>query len=76
MTYNGGEAGRTFEILANGTRLATVELKGERPGELVEKTYPIPAETLAAAKDGNLTIKFQAASGLAGPVFDVRLLRP
>jgi DUF1680 family protein len=75
VTFNGGETGRSFDILANGTRLATVELKGERRGELVENTYPIPSEVLATAKDGGLTIKFETASGVTGSVFDVRLLR-
>lgn len=75
VTYNGGDAGRTFDILANGTRLATEELKGEHPNEFVEKRYEIPAAVLSAAADGKLTVKFAALQWLAGGVFDVRILR-
>lgn len=76
VTYNGGDAGRTFDVSVNGIRLATESLKGERPGVFFEKQYEIPAATLAAASDGKLTIKFAAPTGLAGGVFDVRLMRP
>ncbi|MBC8135569.1 MAG: glycoside hydrolase family 127 protein, partial [Fibrella sp.] len=76
VTYNGGDSGRTFDVLVNGTRLATEELKGERPGEFFERLYAIPAEVLAAAPQRKVTVKFAAPRGLAGGVFDVRLLRP
>jgi len=75
VTYSGGDAGRTFDIYANGVRLATEALKAEKPGQFFEKRYPIPAEVLAAAKDGLVIIKFAAPTGLAGGIYDVRLLR-
>jgi DUF1680 family protein len=75
VTYSGDDAGRTFDLLANGTRLATQTLVAERRGDFVEKTYPIPAELLAAAPEGKVTIELVAAEGLAGGVYDVRLLR-
>lgn len=75
VTYNGGDRGRTFDVLVNGTRLATEELKGELPDKFVEKLYVIPAEVLAASPQGKVTIKFSAPQGLAGGVFDVRLMR-
>jgi len=76
VTYNGGDRGRKFDVLVNGVRLATEELKGERPGEFFEKRYEVPAEVLAGASGGKITIKFMAPTGLAGGVFDVRLMRP
>jgi uncharacterized protein len=76
ITYWGGDSGRTFDILANGTLLATQELKGEKPGEFFERRYPIPADVLAAATDGRVTIKFVAQTWVAGGVYDVRLMRP
>lgn len=76
VTYSGGDRGRSFDVLANGTVLATERLTGAKPAEFFEKRYPIPAEVVAAAPEGRVTIKFAAPSGLAGGVFDVRLMRP
>ena len=76
VTYSGNDAGRSFDIFANDTLIATQELVAEKPGEFVEKLYEIPAAVLASAPDGRVTIKFVAKVQLAGGVFDVRLLRP
>lgn len=75
VTYSGSDRGREFDILANGTVIATQELTGEKTGEFIEKRYAIPADVLAAASDGRVTIRFIAKKVLAGGVFDVRLLR-
>lgn len=76
VTYWGGDAGRTFDILANDKVLATEELKNERPGVFFERRYPIPSEVLEAAADGRVIIKFVAKVWVAGGVFDVRLMKP
>ena len=65
VTYNGGDAGHAFDIFANDTLLATEELKGGKPGVFFEKLYPIPADVLAAAPNGRLTIKFVAKAWVA-----------
>lgn len=75
VTYSGGDAGRTFDISVNGVVLATESLKGDRPGSFFEKRYAIPAELLQSAPDGRLTIRFAAPTGLAGGLYDVRLMR-
>ena len=75
VTYSGSDSGRQFDILANGTVIATQELVGEKAGEFVEKHYEIPAAIVGAAPDNHLTIQFVAKKFLAGGVFDVRLLR-
>lgn len=75
VTYSGSDSGRQFEIFANGTRIATQELVGEKVGEFVEKCYAIPAAIVASAPEGRITIRFVAKKVLAGGVFDVRLLR-
>ena len=75
VTFSGDDAGRTFDILANDTLLATQTLVAERRGEFVEKTYPLPASVLPPAPDGQVTIAFAAREGVAGGVYDVRLLR-
>jgi uncharacterized protein len=72
----GADEVRQFDILVNGTRIATQRLTGEKPNHFVEKRYPIPAELLQAAGNGRLTVRFTASRGLAGGVYDVRLLRP
>jgi hypothetical protein len=77
VTYWGGDARRTFDILANGELLATETLNNSKPGQFFEKQYPLPANALSGAVDGRITIKFSAKPGSrAGGVFDVRLMRP
>ncbi len=76
VTYWGGDASRTFDILVNGKLLATQELKAERPGEFIEQRYAIPAEVLAAAPEGRVTVKFVAKVWLAGGIYDLRLMKP
>lgn len=75
VTYSGDDAGRTFDIFANGTLIATQTLVAEKRGDFVEKLYPIPAAVVAAAPEHRITIKFVARQTLAGGLFDVRLLR-
>jgi DUF1680 family protein len=76
VTYSGNDSGRTFDIFANDTLVATQELKAEKPGQFIEKRYSIPTAVLDKAQNGRVTIKFVAKVWLAGGVFDVRLLRP
>ncbi len=75
ITYSGDDSGRTFDIFANDTLIATQNLTAEKRGFFIEKLYSIPAEVLASAPDGKLTIKLVARKWLAGGVYDVRLLR-
>jgi DUF1680 family protein len=76
VTYSGDDSDRSFDILANDTLLATQELVAEKPREFVEKTYVLPATLLASAPEGRVIVKFVARKGLAGGVYEVRLLRP
>ncbi len=76
ITIWGGDAGRSFDILANDTVIATVELKGEAPGKFVTRRFKIPSDILAKAKSGKITVKFAAKQWLAGGIFDVRLMKP
>jgi len=75
VTYSGTDAGRTFDIFANDTLIATQQLVAEKSGEFIEKNYSIPPTVLAAGKAGRVVIRFVAKQGLAGGLFDVRLLR-
>jgi hypothetical protein len=77
VTYWGGDAGRTFDILGNGELLATETLDNSKPGQFFEKKYFLPAKTLSSSADGRITIKFSAKPGSrAGGVYDVRLMKP
>lgn len=74
VTYSGTDSGREFDIVANGTVIATQRLTGEAMGEFVEKRYALSSSVLAASPDGRITIRFVAKKVLAGGLFDVRLL--
>ncbi|MCF7974783.1 MAG: glycoside hydrolase family 127 protein [Phycisphaerae bacterium] len=76
VTYSGDDRGREFDILVNGTVIATQRLTGERPGHFIEKRYSIPSEILQAPGNGRLTVRFVAKRQLAGGLFDVRLIKP
>lgn len=76
VTYSGDDRGREFDILVNGTRIATQRLTGESPNHFIEKRYLIPSEILQAAENGRLAVRFSAPRGLAGGLYDVRLLKP
>ena len=76
VTYFGGDGGREFDILVDGRVIATEKLTGEKPGHFIERRYPIPADLLASAGNGRLTVKFSVRRWLAGGLFGVRLLRP
>jgi hypothetical protein len=54
--------------------VATQQLVAEKSGEFIEKNYRLPDAVLAAAKDGRVVVRFVAKQGLAGGLFDVRLL--
>lgn len=74
-TYWGGDVGgRQFDILVDGTRIATQTLENNQPGQLFDVAYPIPP-TLTAGKS-TITVRLQAEPGMtAGGLFGCRLLR-
>jgi len=77
VTYLAGDRGRRFDILAGDRPIAAVDLDGGDPDRFTDVTYPIPAEVVAAAPNGVLTVRFAAKPGSrTGGVYDVRLLRP
>jgi len=76
ITYFGSDTGRTFDILVNSIVIATETLKGEKPDEFVEKTYPIPGQAMAKAANGRITVKFVAKEWVAGGIFGLRLMKP
>lgn len=75
VTYSGDDGGREFDILVNGQVIATQKLTREKPNNFIEKRYPIPSDILKTVGNGRLTVKFAAKHGLAGGLYDVRLLK-
>ena len=75
LTYWGSETGkRTFDVLVDGSKIATTSLSRVKPEEFYDKVYPLPEElTRGKAK---VTVKLQAQPGnFAGGVFGVRVVR-
>lgn len=74
-TYWGGDVdGRKFDILVDGTQIATQTLENNAPGQLFDVPYPIPP-TLTSGKSA-ITVRLQAKPGMtAGGLFGCRLLR-
>ncbi len=75
VTYWGSDGGdRDFDILVDGQKIATQSLNGDKPGQLWETLYPIPAQLLAGKT--RVTVRFAAHAGnTAGGVFGARMLK-
>jgi hypothetical protein len=73
-TYWGSDDGRVFDILVDGEKLATQQLRNQRPGKFFDETYPLPAESVSGKE--KITVRFQARDGgFAGGVFGLRVTR-
>ena len=74
-TYWGSDRGqRTFDVLVDGTKVATQALNDNRPGEFFDVAYPIPAE-LTKGKQ-KVTVRLQAHPGeFAGGLFGCRTIK-
>jgi hypothetical protein len=65
---------RLFDILVDGTRVATQTLNDGRPGEFFDVTYPIPRE-LTRGKE-KVTVRLQAhPDKWAGGLFGCRVMK-
>ena len=75
-TWWGDERGRReFDILVDGTKIATQKLLHNRPGEFFEVEYAIPRELTRGKK--TVTVRFQAHPGsFAGGAFGCATLKP
>ena len=75
-TYWGEERDKFFDILVDGTRIATEQLTGEHPGDFFDEHYPIP-EALTKGKE-TVKVRFEPANGKTrcAPVFGVRIVAP
>ena len=72
--YWGSETGRTFDILVEGTKIATQTVNVNFPGDFFEVDYKIPLE-LTRGK-ARVTVRFQAPpDGAAGGLYSLVMLR-
>lgn len=73
ITYFGGDTGRTFKILVNGTLIDKVNLDGSKGHTFYDVDYAIPSEL---GKGNNiLNVRFEAEEGsVAGGIYGVRLI--
>ncbi len=74
-SYWGSDSGnRTFDILVNGTKIATQTLQNDDPTKFFTVTYVIPPALLNSGD--TVRVEFRAAAGkVAGGLFGVALLK-
>jgi hypothetical protein len=76
VTYHSGERRRraTFDILVNGQRVGTEEVKAGSPPRFYDVQYTIPADSLKDLQ--KVTVRFQATEGNEiATVFGLRMIR-
>ena len=75
VEYWGGYTGsKTFDILVDGTKIATENISNKKPGQFIDVTYKIPGKLLSGKN--KITVKFLPHEGhRAGPVFGVRTVK-
>ena len=74
LTYIGDDKDRKFDILVDGTKIATEELTGGKTGKFYDKQYSIPKDVVGG-KTG-VTIRIESNyQKTAGRVFGVRVIR-
>ena len=75
-TYWGEERNKLFDILVEGTRIATQRLEGERPGEFFSVDYPIPPELTRGKATVVVRVQPSNDRSRAAPTFGMRIFTP
>lgn len=74
FSYIGDDKNRSFDILVDGVKVTSVELKGKETGKFFDEEYAIPAELLKGKT--SINVKVLSTNGkTAGRVFGVRTIR-
>ncbi len=74
-TYSGDDKNREFELLIDGTPLATVTWNGEKSGQFYDVEYPIPENLTRGKTMVKVTVSANRGK-TAGRIFGCRMLRP
>jgi hypothetical protein len=73
LTCLGDDTNRKFDVLVNGTRIATIEWNGGKTGQFYDLIYAIPGDLTRGVSD--ITVRIEANYNLtAGRIFGVRTL--
>lgn len=73
LSFARADAGRRFDIVVNGRRIAEVELSQDEAEEFYTRDFELPAALVQA---GQLDVKFVAKPGsMAGGLYGLRLMR-
>jgi len=73
VTCDGGEQGRSFDLLVNDRVIATVESSGTQRNRFVDTAYAVPADLAAT---GTLTVKFASRDkSRTSSIYGVRLAK-
>ncbi|WP_116127754.1 glycoside hydrolase family 127 protein [Lewinella sp. IMCC34183] len=76
LTFFGGERDRSFDLVVNGKKVATVDLQDDLAPVFYTREYELPAAVTDRAVADGITVRFEAAPGsTTASIFDVRLLR-
>lgn len=73
-TYWGSDAGREFEILVDGKRIATQLLNNSKPNQFIYEEYTIPAGLIQDKKFVTITLQSHKGS-TAGGLFGCRIVK-
>jgi len=74
LTYIGDDRGRKFDIIIDGTKIATVDWNGGKTGKFYDVEYALPAELIKGKK--KIIVKIEANQNrTAGRVFGVRIIK-
>jgi uncharacterized protein len=77
LTFWAAEAGRHFDVLVNGRRVATLRLDGGDPDRFADREIPLPEALRQPGADGRLEVRFEGREGsIAGALYGLRLLGP
>jgi len=74
LTYIGDDKDRKFDILVNGTKIATEELAGGKTGKFYDREYAIPKELVGTNTSMSIRIESNYQK-TAGRVFGVRIIK-
>ncbi|KQV50124.1 glycoside hydrolase family 127 protein [Massilia sp. Root335] len=75
LTFARADAGRKFDIVVDGKRIAEVELAADAAQEFYTRDFALPPALVQGAS-GKLEVKFVAKEGsMAGGLYGLRLLR-
>ena len=76
VTYTGDDRGRKFDLVVNGRLIKQLVLPNRPSGTFYAEKYALDPQILGIRADKRILVQFIAGeSGLAGGIFDLRLMK-